>query len=214
MKKILFTAIKLGVITLLLSVLAIFLSNWIVKSNTKGKLYNSTQEIPFNRVGLLLGTSKKLQNGHLNLYYKYRIEAAVALYKAGKIKRILISGDNGNNDYDEPTDMKNDLIASGIPEIHIKLDYAGFRTLDSMVRSKEVFGQQSITVISQAFHNERAVYIGERKDINAIGYNAKSVTANYGLKTKIRERFARVKMMLDLTFGKKPKFLGKKISIK
>ncbi len=214
MKKIVLIVTKLGVISLFLSVLAIFLSNWMVKSNAEGKLYNSTQEIPFNQVGLLLGTGKTLQNGYPNLYYKYRIDAAVALYKAGKIKRILISGDNGNKDYDEPTDMKNDLIARGIPEAHIKLDFAGFRTLDSMVRSKEIFGQQSITVISQAFHNERAVYIGERNDINTIGFNAKSVTANYGFKTKIRERFARVKMMLDLTFGKQPKFLGEKIIIK
>ena len=214
MKKIFFKLIKLSTAIVLVSVLAIFLSDWVVKHNTKEKLYNSTQEISFNRVGLLLGTRKILQNGHINLYYKYRIDATVALYKAGKIERILISGDNGNTAYDEPTDMKNDLIAKGIPATHISLDYAGFRTLDSMVRSKEIFGQQSITVISQPFHNERAVYIAQCKNIDAIGYNAKDVTASYGVKTRLRERFARVKMMLDLTFGKKPKFLGKKIIIR
>jgi len=212
MKKIL-QLIKIGLIFTLLAIIAIFFSDWMVQKETKGELYSSTDKIPYNKVGLLLGTGKTLQNGHINLYYKYRIEATVALYKSGKISHILISGDNGNKTYDEPTDMKNDLVAKGIPENHITLDYAGFRTLDSVVRCKAIFGQDSITIISQAFHNERAVYIAQHKGINAVGYNAMGVTARYGFKTRLRERFARVKMMLDLIFGKKPKFLGKKITI-
>jgi SanA protein len=109
-------------------------------------------------VGLVLGTSQYLKNGYLNWYFKYRIEATVELYKKGKIDFILVSGDNSHKNYDEPTAFKNELIKRGIPADQIYLDYAGFRTLDSVVRAKEIFGQTSITIISQKFHNERAIY--------------------------------------------------------
>ena len=132
---------------------------------------------------------------------------------AKKIDYILISGDNGTNTYDEPTTMKNDLITKGIPASRIYLDYAGFRTLDSIIRAKEIFTLQKFTIISQKFHNERAIFIAENKGINAIGFNARDVNIHYGLKTQIRERFARVKMIIDLLIGKQPKYLGKKIPI-
>lgn len=194
-------------------VMSIFISDRLVKHSTSDNLYNTTTKIPYNKVGLLLGTSKKARSGNVNLYYKYRIQAAVRLFKAGKIDYILVSGDNSTRYYDEPTTIKKDLINAGIPADRIYLDYAGFRTLDSVVRSKEIFGQSSITVISQQFHNERAIYIAGRKGIKAVGFNAKDVNVNYGFKTKVRERFARVKMMLDILIGKKPKFLGEKIVI-
>lgn len=197
----------------ILSALSIWLSNRQVNAATSGLLYTSVKDIPHNKVGLLLGTGKCLSSGYLNRYYKNRIEAAVALYKAGKIDFILVSGDNSRKDYDEPTTMKEDLIRQGIPEDKIFLDYAGFRTLDSVVRSNAIFGQTSITVISQEFHNQRALYIAKRKGITAVGYNAKDVGKQYGKYTRLRERLARVKMMLDLTFGKKPKFYGDPIAI-
>ncbi|MCL4116174.1 UNVERIFIED_CONTAM: hypothetical protein GTU68_056019 [Idotea baltica] len=166
-----------------------------------------------NRVGLLLGTRKTLSNGNINLYYKYRIDATAELFHANKIDYVLVSGDNGNVKYDEPTDMKNDLIARGIPESKIYLDYAGFRTLDSVVRAKEIFGQTELTVISQQFHNERAICIANSKGINAIGFNATTVSRRYGLKVMVREVLARTKMVIDLCTGVQPKFLGEKINI-
>ena len=184
-----------------------------VKHKTQPYLYSSVENIPYNKVGLLLGTAKTLSNGYPNLYYKNRIEAAVKLFKAGKIKYILVSGDNSTKYYNEPVTIKQDLIKAGIPENRIILDYAGFRTLDSVVRSNAVFGQESVTIISQPFHNERAVFIAKAKGINAIGFNAKGVSIKYGLKTNIREKFARVKMILDLMFNVSPKFYGKKIRI-
>ncbi len=206
--------LKIGILIGILSLIGIFVVDRLVEKSTSDKVFNSTKEIPYNKVGLFLGTGKILSNGRINLYYKYRIEAAVKLFKAGKVDFILVSGDNSTKVYDEPSTIKEDLIKKGIPSNKIYLDYAGFRTLDSVVRSKEIFGQRSITIISQQFHNERAVYIAKRKDINAVGFNAKDVNVHYGFKTKLRERFARVKMVLDLIFGKKPKFLGKKIEIK
>lgn len=197
---------------LALVVLIIFL-NFKVKNDVQESMYDSIVETPQKKVGLLLGTAKYVKGGWINLYYKHRITAAVDLYKAGKIKYILISGDNGRESYDEPTLMKEDLMAAGIPESAIYLDYAGFRTLDSIVRCKRIFGEMDILVISQKFHNERAVYIAKAKGMQAIGYNAKDVNAKYGFKTNIREYLARTKMFIDLWFGIEPKFLGKKIKI-
>jgi SanA protein len=188
--------------------------NLWVNVNSKEFLYSSIDKIPQNKVGLLLGTSKFVVGGNENLFYKYRIDATVELYKAGKISYVLISGDNRTKYYDEPSTMQKDLIARGIPKERIFLDYAGFRTLDSIVRAKEVFGQASFTVISQPFHNQRAVCIAKAKGINAIGFNAKAVGSRYGMKTHLREKLARVKMVLDLLVGKQPHFLGEKIEIK
>jgi SanA protein len=139
--------------------------------------------------------------------------AAVDLYKSGKIQYIVISGDNGSKVYNEPMDMKNELIRFGIPAERIFLDYAGFRTYDSIIRMNKIFGQKNFTVISQDFHTRRAVYIAKRVHLNAIGYNAKDVNKYYGFKTMLREKFARVKVFIDLLFNKKPKFLGEPVII-
>ncbi len=126
----------------------------------------------------------------------------------------MVSGDNGNKDYDEPTDFKEELIKRGIPKDKIFLDYAGFRTLDSVIRSKEIFGQKSITIISQEFHNERAIYLAHKSGIKAIGFNANDVSGKYGIRVQIREYLARTKVFIDILFDVKPKFLGEKIEIK
>jgi SanA protein len=199
---------------LIISLIAgIFMIDFWVQFRGEEQLFEDTANIPENKAGLLLGTSKYLRNGNINLFYKYRIDAAIKLYKAGKISYIIASGDNGTKSYDEPTQMKKDLIKNGIPENRIYCDYAGFRTLDSVIRCKEIFGQQKITIISQKFHNERAVFIAKSKGIDAVGFAAKEIKGRYGLKVRIREKFARVKLILDLVFGVGPKFLGKKIDI-
>jgi SanA protein len=175
--------------------------------------FSDINKIPAQKVGLLLGTSKFTNGNRINLFYKYRIEAAVKLYKAGKIKYILISGDNGTKSYNEPKTIKADLIANGIPEDKIVLDYAGFRTYDSVIRAKKVFGQNSFIVISQEFHNQRAIYIARKNKIKGYAFAAKNVGASYGRKTMLREYFAKVKAYLDVLFNKEPKFLGDHIKI-
>lgn len=205
---------KLLILLVILPFLLILISNYSIEKFSKNKTFSDASTIDKNKVGLVLGTSKTLKNGTINLYFKFRINATVELFNKGKIDFILISGDNGNKNYDEPTDFKNELIKKGIPENKIFLDYAGFRTLDSVIRSKEIFGQESITIISQQFHNERAIYLAEKNGINAIGFNAKDVSGRYGLKVQLREYLARTKVFIDILFGVKPKFLGKKIEIK
>ena len=196
-----------------ITVLTIVICNRVIENAASGKLYSDTESIPFNKVGLLLGTSKYLKHGAVNPYYYFRIEAAVKLLKAGKIRYIIVSGDNGHQEYNEPVQMQTDLIKAGIDSSVIYLDYAGFRTFDSIVRLKEIFSQDSVTIISQQFHNERAIYIASREGISAIGFNAEDVGKNAGFKVQVREKLARVKVFVDYLFGKKPKFLGQKVVI-
>lgn len=177
-----------------------------VTIETKKLLYSDITAVPTHKVGLLLGTNPYLKNGNPNKYFTYRIEAAVALYEAGKIQYILVSGDNHKLGYNEPEEMKQALISKGVPEDRIVLDYAGFRTLDSVVRAKEVFGNEQFVIISQQFHNERALFLALHNGIKAVGFNAQDVTAYYGLKTQLRECLARTKLFLDLQWGVKPKF--------
>ena len=187
----------------------------IVRHNTNGRAYDDINKLPHNKVGLLLGTSPLDKQGNTNYYFIYRIDAAEELIKSGKIDYILVSGDNSSVGYDEPTWMRDSLVGRGVPEDRIVLDFAGLRTLDSVVRAKEVFGQDSITIISQLFHNERALYLADYNGINAIAYNAKDVTLwHKWLKIHSREYLARVKMMIDLAINKQPHFLGEKVEIK
>ena len=188
----------------------------LVKVNARHKNFVSTENVPYNKVGLVLGTSPKMPSGKPNFFFTSRIDAAARLYKSGKVSYLLVSGDNGSKYYDEPTAMRDALIAAGVPAKAIYLDYAGFRTLDSVVRAKEIFGQTSLTVVSHRFHNERAIYIAEHYGIKAVGFCAKDArrTRRSVMTTLVRESGSRVKMFLDFIAGRKPKYLGEKISIK
>jgi SanA protein len=194
--------------------ISLFVGNSWINTNTKTQLYTNVDKIPFRKVGLVLGASKKTIRGTDNLYFSYRIQAAYELFKAHKVQYLLVSGDNHIKGYDEPSDMREALIALGVPDSCIILDYAGFRTLDSVVRCNEVFGEDSITIISQEFHNQRALFIANKNNIQAIGFNAQDVNQNYSFKTRLREYFARVKCVLDIyVLYTSPKFLGEKINI-
>ncbi|MCE2614112.1 YdcF family protein [Flavobacteriaceae bacterium D16] len=207
---------KIRILVLLLialPLLVILLANIVIDQATKSKTYDTVADIPHNKVGLVLGTARRLVEGGLNPYYTHRIQATVDLFQAGKIQYVLVSGDNGSIYYNEPTTIKNDLVKEGIPEDRIFLDYAGFRTLDSMVRAKVIFGLDSVTVISQEFHNKRAIYLARKKGLAAIGFNAKDVSGNPGLKVHLREYLARVKVFVDLVLNTQPRYYGKRIEI-
>ncbi len=205
--------VNILIILFLTLLILLTISENIFKANKK-LCYDDTTKIPVNKAGLLLGTSKYYKDGKENLFYKYRIDAAVELYQKGKIKYIIASGDNRRKYYNEPKKMKTDLIKRGIPADRIYTDYAGFRTFDSVIRSKEIFGQNKITVISQRFHNLRALFIAKHFGIDAVAYNAQEVRGIHGIKVRFRELFARIKALLDIYILKsKPKFLGEKIKI-
>jgi len=190
-----------------------FACNYLIELEAKGYTYANLRELPQQKVGLLLGTSKFLHGGGVNPYFQYRIDAAVTLFNQGKIHYILVSGDNSHRSYNEPITFKKELIKRGIPEHRIVLDYAGFSTLDSVIRAKEVFGQDSFTIISQEFQNERAIYIAHNHGIKAFGFNAMDLKGSRAMRVRLREYLARTKAVIDIVIGAKPKFLGEPINI-
>jgi len=186
-----------------------------VSKNSKPFIFTSIEKIPPKRAVLVLGCSKYLKNGRVNYFYKYRIEATVKLFKARKVKAIIVSGDNSNKDYDEPTQMHDDLVKAGIPSKYIQLDYAGFRTLDSIVRAKAIFDLEDYIIVSQRFHLERAIFIAHAKRQKVVGFVAKGFPNTiWAKRMRRRELLARVKAFLDVhIFGVEPKFYGKKVLV-
>jgi SanA protein len=180
----------------------------------RSRMFDNVRNVPENRVGLVLGTSKRGPQGYLNPYFVNRIAAAARLYSEGKVKHLLVSGDNRHSSYNEPEDFRDALVERGVSKKDITLDYAGFRTLDSVVRAKRVFGLRKVTIISQDFHARRALYIAKRYGIDAVGFAAKEVPRSWFARTRLREVAARVRVVLDLyIFRTKPRFLGEKIEI-
>jgi len=181
----------------------------------KPYLYTNVEKIPPKRVALVLGCSKYLGGHRLNYFYKYRIESAVKLFKRGKVKAIVVSGDNGNKAYDEPTQMRDDLVKSGIPSRYIQLDYAGFRTLDSIVRAKAIFDLEDYIIVSQRFHLERAIYIAHVKGQKVLGFVAKDFEGTvWNKRMRRRELLARAKAWLDVqVLGVEPKFYGDRVEV-
>lgn len=199
---------------LILAVAFTIYANLKVEKTVASRIYSSVDSVTYNKVGLLLGTNPLNKWGRPNSYFTNRIKTASELYHAGKVDYIIASGDNHTKDYDEPTAMRDSLIAHGVPEERIILDFAGFRTLDSVVRAKEVFGCDSLTIISQADHNARALYLADTNGIEAVAVSA-PLRAGRWVRTRLalREWLARDKMLLDIWFGKQPHFLGEKILI-
>ncbi len=169
-----------------------------VNNAARGRTFDTAHEVPKRKAGLLLGTSRYSRGGGANRFFWNRIEAAVDLYEAGVIEYIIASGDNRFISYNEPASMKEALLERGVDEEAIVLDHAGFSTLDSVVRSRLVFGQERIVIISQRFHNERAVFIAANNGIDAVAYNAESVPFSDAFGVYIREFFARAKAVLDV----------------
>lgn len=189
-------------------------ANIKVENTVRNRIYASIEEIPHNKVALLLGTNPLNRLGRPNSYFINRINTAAELFHADKVDFIIASGDNHTSQYDEPTAMRDSLIAHGVPEERIILDFAGFRTLDSVVRAKKVFGCDSITIVSQDDHNARALYIAEACGLEAVAMSAPlRASRRVRIRLAIREWLARDKMMLDLWFGKQPHFLGERITI-
>lgn len=202
------------IVVMLISILGLYYCYSTISNTAKPFIYDDIDKVPSGSIALVLGTSKSLRNGSPNPYFTYRINATKDLYHAGKLKGIVVSGDNRYTSYNEPKDMRKALKEAGIPDSIITSDYAGFRTLDSVIRMSKIFGQNKYIVVSQEFHNERAIYIARKHDIEAYGYNAKDLNRiNLGYKTKVREIFARVKVFIDLLLGKEPYFLGEKEEI-
>ncbi len=180
----------------------------------RGRIFSAPELIPPRDVALVLGTSKQAKYGP-NLYFRYRMDAAARLYHAGKVRKLIVSGDNRRRDYNEPEDMRAALIECGVAPEDIYADYAGLRTLDSVIRAKKIFGQTRITVVSQKDHCERALYIARNHGIDAVGFAARDVSLRrFRLKQRWREAFARVLAVVDVKLlHRAPRHLGPPVPI-
>lgn len=213
MKKFHFTKSRLLIAVLaifLMAVVAILWADHACHAAAAGRIFQSVADVPANSVALVLGTSKTTPRGTANLHFNQRMDAAVALYRSGKVQRLLVSGDNHVKGYDEPSDMRDALIAAGVPTNAITCDYAGFRTLDSIVRAKEVFGLTHCTIVSEEFHCPRALWIARRHGLDAVAFAAPDLqSARWTWRVKARESLARVWCACDLyVFRRGPKFSG------
>lgn len=200
-------------ILLLLVVIISACNIWIVKS-TEEQVFSDLKLLPDHRIALVLGTSYRSVGGGPNPFFQNRIEMAATLYALGKIDHFILSGDNSSKYYNEPMEMKKALIKKGVPASAITLDYAGLRTLDSVVRSKKIFGQNKITIITQPFHSYRALFISRYYDMDAVAMVAEDPELEQTFKVRLREYLARTKAVLDLyIFKTDPRFLGEKEEI-
>lgn len=190
-------------------ILVVTLSNFLVVSRNRDHLYTDLAAVPARDVGVVFGAAPYLRDGRANLHFAYRIEAASRLYHSGKVRHLLVSGDNHRRDYDEPTAMKDALIAKGVPAEAITCDYAGFRTLDTVARAKDVFGLNSCVLITQRYHNTRALEVARAYDIDTVGFCTRDVPTLHRMQTEIREVAARTVAVLDLyVWHRGPRFDG------
>ena len=193
-----------------LGVLFVGVSNYLILTQNTDRLFSREIDTPVRDVALVLGASSTLSDGRANLHFESRIEAAARLYHAGKVRHLLVTGDHHRADYDEPTAMKKALVARGVPASAITCDYAGFRTLDSVVRAHRIFGVRQLTIVTQRYHNTRALAIAHHEGIDAIGFCSANVNLRDSLRTELREVLARAATILDLhILHRGPKFLGR-----
>ncbi len=189
---------------------AVFLAGaecWVQRSSA-GAIYEDGDGLPPAGVALVLGTARNLADGRANAFYGPRLDTAAALFHAGKVRGILVSGDNSRADYSEPDDMKADLVARGVPARFITCDYAGFSTLDSIQRANRVFGQERVVLVSQRFHLERALFLARADGLDASGCAAAQAPLGWKIRVRLREVLARGKAVLDVVSGRGARYLG------
>ncbi|WP_411991010.1 vancomycin high temperature exclusion protein [Agarivorans sp. DSG3-1] len=204
MKRFLSVVLLMAIVMLV----GLFAIDRYISNQVSGQWFRDMQQVPAQPVALVLGTSKYVGK-RLNTYYTFRVEAAAKLYHTNKVQALILSGDNATRYYNEPVTMLNDVLRLNVPREHIALDYAGFRTFDSIVRAQQVFGQNAIIIVSQQFHVERALYIANQYGIEAYGYVVDDAPREFHWRVRLREVLARTKALIDLHILKtQPHFLG------
>ena len=213
--RLIFFVVKWTARLLILGILAVYLLDKYMALSTSEDIYSNVKEVPQKRAALLLGTAKYVATGKKNYFYVYRIRAAAALFKAGKVKAIVVSGDHSTKYYNETGKMQKDLMKAGVPKKYITLDPLGVRTLDSVERAEAIFDLKDYIIVSQKFHLERALFIAGAKGQKVIGLMAKDIPGTAAAyRMKAREYLARAKAFLDVyILNTKPKFDGKKVKV-
>ena len=191
-------ALLAGLLAAFLLAALVWVCAEIVGGAAAGRVIDDPAALPRQDVALVLGTTPRAGSRHANPHFEHRIAAAAELFRLGKVRHFLLSGDNGRRGYDEPTAMRRALLALGVPASAITLDYAGFRTLDSMVRARDVFGQRKLIIVTDRFHTARSVFLARHFGLDAVAFPSREVELRYSLRSRVREWFARVKACLDV----------------
>lgn len=192
----------------------VLLADRSVRVASEGRVFTEPTEVPPRRVAIVLGCAERLANGRPNLYFTFRVHAAAELYHAGVVEYILVSGDNRRHDINDPEDMKRALAALGVPEDRVVCDYAGLRTLDTVVRARKVFQLEDAVVVSQDWHTRRAIYLAQGHGLDLVAFAARDVSTRSGVRTRLREQLAKVKAFLDLrVLRTAPRHLGEPVHI-
>ena len=205
---------RIAAALLLLIALITLTCNIMISSSTRSRIYSDAAVLPANDVGLVLGSGPPGNPLYPNPHFKVRTQAAAYLYRIGKVKHLLLSGDNSRPGYSEPSDMKAALLKLGVPETALTLDYAGFRTLDSVARAREVFGLSNLTIITDDFHAGRAVFLARHFGVDAVAYSPEPVPLKWSAQVRMREVAARVRAVADVSvLNKQPRYLGPAVRI-
>lgn len=193
-------------------ILSILLLDRWISWKTAPYIFDDVTKLPYRQVGVVLGTAKYVRTATINQFYQYRIEGAQSAYRNKKVDYLLLSGDNALTSYNEPITMRQDLIKAEIPRDYIVLDFAGFRTLDSIIRTRKVFNTNDFTIITQRFHCQRALFIALHLGIEAQCFAVPTPEESSGV--RVREIFARMMALIDLyIFDRQPRFLGPQLPI-
>lgn len=194
--------IKVSTLLVELVFLLVLWANVWVFYLTKERTFSQVSKIPHRSCALVLGTSPKMKSGKANPYFIARMRATATLFHHGKIKKIIVSGEKSPN-YNEPKAMKQYLVyQEGVTESIIYEDTEGFSTKESILRCKEVFGENNIIIVSQGYHNLRALFFARNHNMNALGYDAQDVTKNESFyRNHTREILARVQAIMYYFLG-------------
>jgi len=203
--------IKLLIYASLLGIIVVLGINLLVKSQTDPVIFLKEKDTPGTKVAIIFGAG--INNNKPSKYLKDRLDAGIKLYNNHKIDKILLSGDNGSNEHDELTVMKLYCYEHGVDTTKIYLDYAGFDSYSTLYRSKYIFNIDTAILVSQKYHLNRCINIGNKLGVKSYGFAADQGTYQGYKYASFREYFAVVKSTIDILIGRKPHFLGKTVDI-
>lgn len=211
MRLILYVALRVAAVALMAGALAWYAERRLDRA-AEAKSFTDVGKVPAVNVALVLGTAPIGPEGGPNRYFVYRLDAAAALYKAGKAKYFIVSGTREGR-YDEPTAMRAGLIERGVPAEAIYRDFGGDRTLESIVRARRVYGQTRLVIVSQRFHLARALFLALHEGIDARGFEARDVDQPYSILTELRRYPSAMRAYWDVWNGMRAEDVGKPVRI-
>lgn len=200
-----------AIILCLIGLAVVLVTNSNVTAKTEKEIFTELKDVPKTKVVIIFGAG--ISGDQPSRYLKDRLDAGILLYKSNKVDKILLSGDNGRNEYDELTVMKLYCQKNGVDTTKIYIDYAGFDSYSTMYRAKHIFKVDTAILVSQKYHLNRCIYLGDQLGIESFGYSAdRGIYPGYNYYS-FREKLSVTKSVLDIIRNRKPIYLGKPVDI-